>query len=304
MPFIGIDVSKETLDIYNDTDSHVMQVRNQETAIDDLVAYLHNVAPQQIVLEATGGYERLVYRTLKRAKLPVVRVNPRQVRDFAKACGILAKTDTLDARVLAQYARVIRPAPRTIDTRDDLLELLRLKRQLTDTQTREKNHLTQAHDPFVREELEDSISTLATRIARIDKELQTRLQDDDTLSAKQALLPEISGIGLKTQHLLLVALPELGHLTGKEIASLVGVAPKNRDSGQMRGKRIIWGGRTHVRTGLYMATLCATRYFEPIATFYKRLRATGKAAKVALTACMRKLLVILNAKMRDHLKTS
>jgi transposase len=303
MPFIGIDVSKDMLDIYNTHTSLFEQVRNTPESIEVWVETLLKHAPTKLVLEATGGYEQTAFQRLRQAGLPVVCENPRRIRDFAKACGILAKTDRLDAKVLALYAQTIAPEPREYVPSPELTELLRRKRQLVEARTKDKIQLKQTSDSFVIQDIQDALDHAGKRLKALEVEIERRIQQDESLSKKHKQLQAVPGIGIGTSQLLLGALPELGHVSGKEIASLVGVAPKNRDSGQMRGQRFCWGGRAFVRAGLYMAVLSSVRYFTPVREFYERLKTNGKASKVALMACMRKLLVILNARMRDHLAT-
>jgi len=306
MKTVGIDVSKSTLDIcyLNNQSPQFSQCQNQETDIEQLVLALREFAPTKITLEATGGYEKPLYLALKAAQLPVVKANPRQVRDFAKACGILAKTDKLDAKVLAHYARVIQPQETDFLPPQALVELARHQEQTTQALATLKTQAHQATDPFVIADLAAQCEALKQRLSAIVVELKRRIALDPSIQSKQACLETVAGVGFKTSVVLLACLPELGCLGRGKIASLVGVAPKNRDSGAWRGKRCCWGGRSGVRRLLYMAVLSSVRHDERLKVFYERLRGVGKPAKVALVACIRKLLTILNAMVRDHLKAT
>ena len=306
MKTVGIDVSKSTLDIcyLNNQAPLFFQCQNHETDIEQLVLALKEFAPNKITLEATGGYEKPLYLALKTAQLPVVKVNPRQVRDFAKAFGILAKTDKLDAQVLAHYAQAIKPRTTDFIPPQALVELVRHQEQTTQALATLKTQAHQATDPFVIIDLASQCEALKQRLSAIEAELKRRITLEAPLQAKQACLETVAGVGFKTSVVLLASLPELGCLGRGEIASLVGVAPKNRDSGAWRGKRCCWGGRSGVRRLLYMAVLSSVRHDARLKVFYERLRGVGKPAKVALVACMRKLLTILNAMVRDHLKAA
>jgi transposase len=252
-----------------------------------------------VVLEATGGFEGPLAAALATATLPVVVINPRQVRDFARATGKLAKTDTLDAQVLAQFAEAVRPVPRPLpDAQTQALSaLLTRRRQLIEMLTAERNRLGSV-SPHIHREIQDHITWLEHRLARIDQDLDQAIRESPLWREKDDLLQTTPGVGPVLSRTLLADLPELGTLNRKQIAALVGVAPLNRDSGSLRGKRTVWGGRSHVRATLYMGTLAGVRYNPVLKAFFQRLRAAGKAPKVALTACMRKLLTILNAMMK------
>ena len=254
-----------------------------------------------MVLEATGGLEIPITGVLAAAGVLVVVVNPRQVRDFAKATGKLAKTDALDAQVLAHFAEVLRPALRPLPDAQTqaLAALLARRRQLVEMLTAEKNRLSSAHTP-VRKSLRTHIVWLERELSHTDRDLAHAIRESPVWREKDDLLQSVPGIGPVGTSTLLANLPELGTLTGKQIAALVGVAPLNRDSGTWRGKRTVWGGRAQVRAILYMSALTATRFNPVIRVFYQRLCAAGKAKKVALTACMRKLLIILNAMMKHR----
>jgi transposase len=299
--YLGIDVSKARLDVHDIEAQTDAMFSNDETGITALVGHVRTLAPQLIVLEATGGLERALVATLLAAHLPAVVVNPRQVRDFARASGRLAKTDRIDARVLAQFARAIRPTQRPLpdEAAQAFADQLTRRRQLVEMLAMEKNRLKQVPNKLVRQDLRKHIEWLQNRLRASEGELRQAVEDSPAWQARRDLLAEVKGIGEVTVLTLIGLLPQLGHLDRKQIAALVGVAPFNRDSGTLRGKRTVWGGRAAVRQVLYMATLSAVRCNPVLKTFYTRLRTNGKAAKVALVACMRKLLTILNAMMRD-----
>jgi len=293
---IGIDVAKARLDVAVRPDGDTWQTANDAHGIVALVARLDQLRPALIVLEATGGYERPVTASLVAAGLPVAVVNPRQIRDFAKATGKLAKTDTLDAHVLAHFADAVRPAPRPLPDADTqmLAAILGRRRQLVAMLTAEQNRLHIA-PTAIRERIGAHIVWLEAELKEIDTALAQAIADDPTWRERDALLRSVPGVGPVLATTLLAELPQLGTLTRQQVAALAGVAPLNRDSGTRRGIRTVWGGRARVRGALYMAALVATRYNPVIRAFYTRLCAAGKPKKVALTACMRKLLTILNA---------
>ena len=299
--FVGIDVSKERLDVARRPSGDGWAVANNDPGIAALVDRLRELPPALIVLEATGGLELAVTGALAAADLPVVVVNPRQVRDFAKATGQLAKTDTLDAAVLAQFAEAVRPARRPLRDADTqaLSALLARRRQLVEMRTAEQNRLGSA-PRRVRVEIQAHITWLNRRLARVDADLNQAIRSSPLWRARDDVLRSTPGVGPVLATTLLADLPELGTLTRQRIAALVGVAPLNRDSGTLRGRRTVWGGRAHVRAVLYMSTLVAVRYNPVLQAFYLRLREAGKAPKVALTACMRKLLTILNAMLKHR----
>jgi transposase len=293
--WVGIDVAKGHLDVAIEGGRH-WRVPNEERGITALVRQLQEVRPHLVVLEATGGYERGVTAAIAEGGIPVAVVNPRQVRDFAKATGVLAKTDVLDARVLARFAATVQPAPRGLaDAQaEELRDLLTRRRQVVGMLTAEKNRLKQA-TRLVRERIKEHITFLEAELDQSTRDLDGLLQGSPLWRAQEDLLQSVPGIGPVASVTLVAALPELGRLSRKEIAKLVGIAPLNRDSGRRQGHRMVWGGRAEVRAVLYMATLVATRHNPIIRTMYQRLLAAGKPKKVALVACMRKLLVILNA---------
>ena len=299
--FVGIDVSKDRLDVALRPSGDRWAVANEEPGLATLVERVRGLSPTLIVLEATGGLEAPLTGALAAAGLPVVVVNPRQVRDFAKATGTLAKTDALDARILAQFAEVIRPALRPLPdaATQALSALLARRRQLIGMRTAEQNRLGPAPPPL-RKGIRAHIAWLARQLARTDDDLAQAIRESPVWRDKDDLLQSTPGVGPVLATTLMASLPELGTLSRQQVAALVGVAPLNRDSGTLRGRRRVWGGRAQVRTALYMAALTATRYNPVIRAFYARLCAAGKAKKVALTACMRKLLTILNAMLKHR----
>jgi transposase len=294
--FVGIDVSKDTLDIAVLPSKESWQAVRDEKGIKTLVARLEQLNPTLIVLEATGGLESHLVTTLATNTLPVVVVNPRQARSFAKALGKLAKTDSIDAYVLAEFAQKVRPEPRPIKD-EQLQELSALntrRQQLVTMLTAEKNRLTVASKRLSKD-IQAHIRWLEKRIKDLDTQLDQSIRRSPVWREKDQLLQSVPGVGPVLSRTLISQVPELGRLNRKSIAALIGVAPLNRDSGALRGKRTIWGGRGPVRAALYMATLVATRFNPMIKPFYERLVAAGKPPKLALTACMRKLLTMLNA---------
>jgi transposase len=297
--FVGIDVAKATLDLAVRPPGDTWQVPNEDPAMPALVTRLRALAPTRIVLEATGGYEHAVVAALAAAGLPVVFANPRQVRDFGRACGQLAKTDRIDAALLALFAERVRPELRPLpDAAAQALEaLLTRRRQLLEMLTAERNRLGVAQGP-IRRDIARHIRWLEKRVTDVDRDLTAAIEASPVWRATEDLLRTVPGIGPVVSRTLLGELPELGQLDRKQIAALVGVAPHARDSGTLRGKRLVWGGRASVRAVLYMGALVAAQYNPVIRAFYQRLRTAGKPAKVALTACMRKLLIILNAMVR------
>ncbi len=297
--YVGIDVAKARLDIALRPAGPQWAAANNETGIADLVARMQAVQPALVVLEATGGRELAVAAALATAGLPVAVVNPRQVRDFARAIGQLAKTDALDAQVLARFAEVVRPQPRPLPDAQaqEFAALLARRRQLVGMLTAERQRLDTA-TMAVRAHIARHIAWLEHELADLDGLLRERVQASPLWRAQEDLLRSVPGIGPTTAFTLLAELPELGRLDRKAIAALVGVAPLSCESGTWRGKRIVWGGRARVRTALYMAALVASRHNPVIAAFYQRLCAAGKPKKLALVACMHKLLTILNAIVR------
>jgi transposase len=293
---VGIDVSKATLAVAVYPTSEQWQTSNDDAGIGSLIERVSALAPERIVLEATGGYESPALAALASAGLPVIAVNPRQVRDFARSIGRLAKTDALDAQVLAHFAAVVRPAVRTLPdaATAELAALLARRRQLVDMRTAELNRLARAHER-VRPSIRELVRFLDKRIGELDRELHDRLRGSPVWRDKDDLLRSIPGVGPVLSLTLLAEVPELGRLRHKQLAALIGLAPLNRDSGCWRGKRSVWGGRGSVRAVLYMAATTAVRRNPVIQALYERLRRAGKAHKVAITACMHKLLRICNA---------
>jgi transposase len=301
--YVGIDFAKNRLDIAIHPSGECQQVGNDERGIRYVVSHLRKVPPTLVILEATGSLEQRVAAALALAGLPVAVVNPCQVRDFAKAIGKLAKTDTLDAKVLAHFAEAVRPEPRPLpDEQAQLLSATLLRRrQIIAMITSEENRLSTAPKP-IRRRIEVHLRWLKQELKRTNEELEQIVQESPIRREKAALLRSVPGVGPTLSVTLLAELPELEeHLNRKKLAALVGVAPVNRDSGSLHGVRTIWGGRSGVRTVLYMATLCAVRFNSTIKVFYERLRAKGKPKKVALTAYMRKLLTILGAMLRNRI---
>jgi transposase len=300
MSFIGIDVAKAQFAFACRPGGETGSLPNEERGIAELVVRCRALVPTLIVCEATGGYEAALVAALATAGLPVVIANPRQVRDFAKATGQLAKTDAIDAQILALFAERVRPEPRALpgEAIEALDALLTRRRQLVEMLTAERNRLLVAR-PTVRRDLQQHIGFLERRLREADDDLHTAVKTSPLWRVKDDLLQSVPGVGRVVSLTLLAELPELGRLSHKQIAALVGVAPLNRDSGTLRGQRLVYGGRAPVRAALYMAALVASKCNPVIRAFYQRLRAAGKPTKVALTACMRKLLTILNAIARD-----
>ena len=299
--YVGIDVAKEMLDVALRPTGERWRVEHDAAGLEQLLARLQAPAPALIVLEATGGLELELVAALAAAALPVVVVNPRQVRDFARATGRLAKTDALDAAVLAHFAEAVRPPQRPLSDAQTqtLRQLLTRRRQLVVMRVAEGQRLTRA-GAAVRPGIEAHLAWLEQQLSALEDELRQALQQSPVWRERDALLRSVPGVGEQLSLTLLAELPELGRLDRRQAAALVGVAPFNRDSGRMRGRRTIWGGRARVRAMLYMGALSASRHNPLIRAFYQRLLAAGKPKKVALTACMRKLLVILNAMLKHH----
>ena len=311
--FVGVDVAKTELVAGLRPTGETWTVANDEAGIQELLQRLRPHRPLLVVVEATGGYERGVVAALAAAGTPLVVANPRQVRDFARSTGQLAKTDRIDAQVLALFAERVRPEPRPLpdEATRTLTALLARRRQILEMLTAERNRLEHAV-PAVRRDLIQHIRWLERRLHDVDHDIDRTVQSSPIWRAKENLLRSIPGVGPVTSRTLLGSLPELGSLNRKQIAALVGVAPLARDSGTLKGKRLVWGGRASVRAVLYMAALVASRRNPVLRVFYTRLVAAGKPKKLALTACMRKLLTILNAMVKtnsawqrmDHPKTA
>jgi transposase len=298
--FGGIDVSKERLDVAL-SDGQQWSCTNQGGDFQELIERFTTAQVSLIVLEASGGYEGSVVGSLSAAGLPVVVVNPRQVRDFAKACGMLAKTDRIDARVLALFAQRIQPELRPLkdEQTQELEALLQRRKQILAMLIAERQRLAIAA-VNVRTDIREHINFLVRRMKDVDRGLDDLIRDTALWREREKLFEPVKGVGPQLLRTLCASLPELGRLNRREIAALVGVAPYNCDSGKFAGTRRCWGGRVEVRTALYMASVTAARFNPVIRTFYQRLVNAGKAKKLALTACMRKLLTILNAMVRDQ----
>ncbi len=299
--FVGIDVSKAWLDVAVDPTGEYWRSENNEQAIIELSTRLLRLEPKCIVVEATGGYEALLVKRLCAADLPVARVNPGRVRRFAQGLNWLAKTDKIDAKLLARFAEKANPRLTKLPSEHErrLAALVKRRKQVLDMLVSEHNRLETA-DPDVLAYIHNSMTMLQKQLDELDQAIHSLIDDTPDLKDKQDLLLSVPGVGEVTASTLAAQLPELGTCNRKEIATLVGVAPFSRDSGKKRGKRVIKGGRPAIRSVLYMATLSATRYNPVIRSFYDRLVRSGKETKVALVACMRKLLTILNAMISDH----
>lgn len=299
--FVGIDISKDRLDVYASPQGAFLSEPYTEEAVSALVERLVKLQPELILLEATGGYETRVVASLAQARLPVVVVNPRQVRDFAKATARLAKTDRIDAQVLAHFAEAIRPKPRLLPDKDqrELSALMSRRRQLVEMIVMEKNRLHTTTE-FVRRCIRRNIEWLEAQLQDVDRGLDKFISKNPLLQKRVKITQTVPGVGPVLSKALVSHLPELGAVSNKEISALVGVAPYNSDSGKHHGRRIVWGGRRHVRSILYMSALVASRHNPVIRSFYQRLLEAGKEKKVALTACMRKLITILNAMIRNN----
>lgn len=297
---IGIDVSKAILDVYILEDQKFLQFANDPSGIKKLVKKIKLSPDSLVVMESTGGYEKPVAQVLAKADIKVAVINPRQIRDFAKALGKLAKTDRIDAEVIAIFAEKIQPKINIIcdENQHKLAEKNTRRRQLIEMITMEKNRLDKASKEM-KKSIQHVIDLLEKELEKINQSLQKAIQNDPEYARKDALLQTIKGVGSATTAGVIADLPELGSLTGKEISALAGLAPLNRDSGAMRGKRTIWGGRASVRRTLYMATLVATRHNKRIRAFYEKLCAAGKAKKSAIVACMHKMLIIMNAMIKN-----
>jgi transposase len=298
--WIGIDVCKATLDGYIWPQGQSFQFPNTQSGIEKLIAHLQPIAPHLVAVESTGGLERNRLNSLQQADIPVAIANPRKVRGYAIALG-KAKTDSLDAEVIAHFAQSVDLTPQTAIAPEaqKLSDFVRRRQQLVEMQVAEKSRLSSVSDD-VKSDIEEHLGQLQKRIEKLNEQIQTLAQSQTDWQRKRDILISVKGIGPVTAALCLAELPELGTLSEKQIARLVGIAPINRDSGKHQGKRMISGGRTAVRCGLFMPTMVAVKHNPVIRKFYERLMAKGKLHKVALIACMRKLLVILNAMMREN----
>ncbi len=300
-PLIGIDVSKAQLDVYIHPSAMRYCFKQTEEALMMLGEKVRDLSPALVVLEASGGFECAVAAVLTTLNIPVVVVNPRQVRDFARATGTLAKTDLIDAQILARFGEAVKPDVRPLpdDCTQKLSSMVRRRRQIVEMLTMEKNRLPQA-SMMVASSINEHIAWLTQCLNALDKDLRSLIRESPVWREKEELLRSVPGVGPVLTTTLIAHLPELGRLNRKQIAALVGVAPLNRDSGTLKGRRTVWGGRGYLRTILYMGTIAAIRCNPPIKLFYERLRQAGKPPKVAITACMRKLLTILNAMFKHN----
>lgn len=298
--YVGVDIAQDSFDVavYGSTEHWTAQ--NNANGISETVTRLEALAPALVVMEATGGLEHGLVRMLCAVQIPVAVVNPARVRAYARALGRLAKTDRLDAEVIAHFAQAIKPTAQVHATADaqDRKDLLARRNQLVGMITGEKNRLHRA-SAHIRPSITAHIDWMQQQLAQIDGDLDDRLAADKQYKQRQQQLSSLKGVGPKVARALIIGLPELGHLSGKQIAALVGVVPYNRDSGTFSGKRFVSGGRAVVRTALYMAALVASRWNRDIQALYQRLLKAGKCKAVALTACMHKMLLILNAMVRD-----
>jgi transposase len=298
--YVGVDISKENLDVAIAASDRKWRFGNNPAGIGKAMEAFNGLVPVLVVFEATGGLELSLWEAMTEAGIPAAPINPRQIRDFAKAKGRLAKTDEIDAEVIAHYGQAIQPRAQLFPETQSLKELMARRSQLIEMLTAEKNRLHAMRNPQIKLDIKAHIDWLESRLNDVNKDLKKAIDASPAWCEKDRLLQSAPGVGPTLSATLLTQLPELGSLNRHEIAALVGVAPLNRDSGKMRGKRTVWGGRSSVRTVLYMATLVATRHNPVIKAFYNRLCNEGKAKKLALTACMRKLLVILNSMLKSN----
>jgi transposase len=300
--YIGIDVSKDRLDVHVRPSDEAFAVGRDSEGLVALIERVGLLDPYLVVLEATGGFELTVAAALVAAGVPLAVVNPRQIRDFARATGQLAKTDALDAKAIARFAEAVRPEPRAVPDEQvrALGELVARRRQVIEMMTAERNRRRQLTNRRLIKSVDRLLAVLLKELAELDRDVGDGIRGTPAWRERDQLLRSVPGVGDVVSRTLIADLPELGSLDRKKIAALVGVAPLNRDSGKMRGRRTIWGGRANVRSTLYMAALVASRHNPVLAAFYQRLVSAGKAKKLAITAVMRKLLTILNAIIRDQ----
>jgi transposase len=299
---VGIDVSKFALDVWIDTSERLIHLENSASGIVKLLKEFEGLHISGVIMEATSRYHSLAESMLISAGLPVAVINPRQIKNFARAMGKVAKNDPIDARIICEYGRRMKPEFRPV--RDKVLQnmamLLTRRRQLVQNRVMEITRLQEKSGAWIEKDIAEHIAWLNVQIDALDKEIKDQLNQNAALSPKRKMLETVKGIGPVTQAAILSQLPELGHLNRRQISALVGVCPYDRDSGQLRGKRAIWGGRSGLRATLYMAMLSALRYNPQIKSFYTSLVARGKPKKVAITACIRKFITILNAMFRDQ----
>ncbi|HDS4679303.1 TPA: IS110 family transposase [Enterobacter ludwigii] len=299
---VGIDVAKNTLEVFIDTTGQLLHLENSAAGVHELQEALSGLAVAGVIMEATSRYHCAAELMLSASGLPVAVINPRQIKNFARAMGRVAKSDPIDARIICEYGRRMTPKfrPTKSEQQQDLAILLMRRRQLVQGRVMETNRLKERCGVYIEQGIMRHIRWLDAEIDILDAEIKQRLRQDGTLAMKRKLLDKVKGIGPITQATLLIQLPELGSLTRRQVSALVGVCPYDRDSGQLRGKRAIWGGRSGLRATLFMAMLSAVRFNPQIRAFYNRLLARGKPKKVALTACIRKFITILNAMFRDQ----
>ncbi|RBQ33750.1 IS110 family transposase [Rahnella aquatilis] len=299
---VGIDVSKGTFDVHIDTTCRFLHLENTTEGILLLLDELRELSVSLVVMEATSKYHYLLTSMLSGAGLPVAVVNPRQIKNFARAMGKVAKSDPIDAKTICEFGKRMRPDVRQLQDRDsqELSLILTRRRQLVQARTMEIARYQEKPTPYIEQGITKHIAWLSTEISELEDELRIRIKESNSLTERRKLLETVKGIGPVTQAALLIQLPELGRLNRRQISALIGVCPYDRDSGSMRGKRAIWGGRSGVRATLYMAMLSAVRYNPQIRSFYINLVSRGKPKKVALTACIRKFITILNAMFRDE----
>ena len=299
--WVGMDISKDYIDVAVHPNKQRDKVLYSEEGMSRVVRWMKKVKPTLVVLEATGGLQARLAATLVHASIPVAVINPRQVRDYAKAAGILAKTDAIDADVLARFGEAMKPEPRILPSEAEqvLKNLMARRRQLLAMITEEKNRLTSASKPIAAQ-IQKHLQWLKAQLDDVDEELDGLIEESPLYRQKEKLLESVPGVGPVLSKTLMIDLPELGMLSRQKIALLVGVAPLNSDSGKWKGKRRIWGGRANVRSALYMAAVTGSRWNPVLKKFYDRLVAVGKAKKVALVACMRKLLSILNSMLKHN----
>lgn len=298
--YVGVDVSKDYLDIAIFGSNRPWRFDNSPAGIKQTIKTLEAIKPALVVFEATGGLEIPLWAALSEAGLNVASINPRQIRDFARSKGKLAKTDILDAQVIAHYAQAMQPRPLPFPETQELKEIMARRSQLIEMISAEKSRLRAARQQGIKEDIRAHIEWLKTRLDNVDKELRKAIEANPVWREKDQLLRSTPGVGPVLSAMLITQLPELGVLNRQQVAALAGVAPLNHDSGLMRGKRTIWGGRARVRGALYMAALVATRCNPTVRAFYQRLCSEGKPKKLALTACMRKLLAILNSMVKHQ----
>jgi transposase len=296
--YAGVDISKDYLDVTIVDSDKMWRFTNNQVGIKKVIKVFQEMASIMVVFESTGGLEISLWLALNQAGINAAPINPRQIRHFAQAKGKLAKTDNIDAQIIAQYGQAMKPNPQLVPDTQELKELMARRSQIVEMIAAEKSRFKAARQKLIKQDIQDHIDWLQKRIHETDKELIRAIDDNPVLQEKAKLLRSTPGVGPTTTAALLIQLPELGKLNRHEVAALAGVAPLNRDSGRMRGKRTVWGGRASVRGILYMSALVATRYNPVISAFYRRLCAEGKAKKVAITACMRKLLIILNSMIK------